>query len=77
MTDIDVPDDLKHLFTYHAPQDGQVLLYERLRSAALDSARVIDESVPAGPDRTAATRKVREAVMTANAGIATGGGFYR
>lgn len=77
MTDIDVPDDLKHLFTYHAPQEGQALLYERLRSAALDFARVIDESVPAGSDRTAAIRKVREAVMTANAGIATGGGFYR
>lgn len=77
MTDIDVPDDLQHLFTYHEPQEGQVPLYERLRSAALTFARVIDESVPAGPDRTAAIRKVREAVMTANAGIATGGGFYR
>lgn len=62
MTDI----DLQHLFTYHEPQEG----YERLRSAALTFARVI----PAGPDRTAA---IREAVMTANAGIATGGGFYR
>lgn len=77
MTDVDVPDDLLHLFTYHAPREGQVLLYERLRSAALAFARAIEESVPAGPDRTAAVRKVREAVMTANAGIATGGGFYR
>ena len=29
MTDVFVPDDLHHLFTYHAPQEGQVLLYER------------------------------------------------
>ena len=77
MTDIDVSDDLRHLFTYHAPTEGQVPLYERLRAAALVFARAIEESVPAGPDRTAAIRKVREAVMTANAGIATGGGFYR
>lgn len=77
MTDVDVPDDLEHLFTYHAPKEGQALLYERLRSAALVFAREIDSVCPAGPDRTAAIRKVREAVMTANAGVATGGGFYR
>lgn len=63
MTDIDVPDDLQHLFTYHAPQEGQALLYERLRSAALAFSREIHSVCPAGPDRTAAIRKVREAVL--------------
>lgn len=41
--------------------------YFRIREAAKFLARTIDEDVPPGPDRTAAVRKIREAVMTANA----------
>jgi len=43
----------------------------------MEFARVIHENCPESPDRTAAIRHLREAVMTANASIATGGGFYR
>lgn len=68
---------LESLFTYHSPTEDQIAKYADLRSAALDFARVIHENVPESPDRSAAIRLVREAVMTANAGIATGGGFYR
>lgn len=65
------PDVIETLFTFHPPNDEQVRSYQSIREVAKDLARVIHELVPAGPDRTAAIRKVREAVMTANAGIAT------
>ena len=74
----DAPKDvLENLFTYHAPTPEQVELYARLRNGALEFARNIHDACPEGPDRSAAIRLLREAVMTANAGIATGGGFYR
>jgi hypothetical protein len=57
-------------FTYHRPTQEQLLIYHELREAAGAFALSIVNLVPPGPDRTAALRKVREAVMTANAGIA-------
>lgn len=62
--------DLDHLFTYHAPTPDQVARYDRLRDAAKAFAAVVVDTTPVGPDQTAAIRKVREAVMTANAAIA-------
>lgn len=47
--------------------------FEIIREAAKYFAKVIVSNVPAGSDRTAAIRKLREAVMTANAGISLGG----
>lgn len=70
-------DDLENLFTFHAPTDEQVGNYTTIRAGAMEFARILYAECPAGPDRTAAIRKLREAVMTANAGIATGGGFLR
>jgi hypothetical protein len=64
--------DLVNLFTYHAPQPGQIKRYERLRVAGRALAEEIVACVPFGADQTAAIRKVREAIMTANAGIACG-----
>ena len=46
--------------------------YERLRSAARAFSEEILECTPVGADQSAAIRKVREAVMTANAAIAIG-----
>lgn len=60
-------------FKYHAPQPDQIEKYTKLRDAAKEFALVIHECAPASADRTAAIRKVREAVMTANAAIACGG----
>ena len=70
-------DAIEELFTYHAPTSEQVEHYQRIRQAAKALARVIDECCPAGPDRSAAVRKVRDAVMTANASIATNNAQYR
>lgn len=70
-------DDLENLFAYRTPTDGQLDSYGAIRIQGLRLARVIEVMCPPGPDATAAIRKVREAVMTANASIATGGGFYK
>lgn len=70
-------DAIENLFTYHAPTPEQKVAYVDIRSKAMELARVIHASCPESPDRSAAIRKLRECVMTANAAIATGGGHYR
>ncbi len=70
-------DQIENLFTYHVPTEEQKDSYVVIREKAMEFARVIDENCPESPDRTAAIRYLREAVMTANAAIATKGGFYR
>lgn len=64
---------LENWFTYHAPDGDQLVAYAKLRNAALDFAKSINDLVPDSADKTAAIRKVREATMTANAAIACGG----
>lgn len=62
--------DLETWFTYHPPDRDQAERYEALRDGARAFAKIILDMTPAGPDQSAAIRKVREAVMTANAAIA-------
>lgn len=57
-------------FTYHAPQGDQADRYQILRDEARELAFLICKIVPPGADRTAAIRKLRECIMTANAAIA-------
>ena len=63
---------LENWFTYHAPKGDQAERYGRIREAAKAFAGVLVECGAEGPDLTAALRKVREAVMTVNQGIACG-----
>ena len=70
-------DPIEELFTYHKPTPEQEQAYRQIRDAGKALARCIDHWCPAGPDRTAAVRSIREAVMTANASIATGNAQYR
>jgi hypothetical protein len=63
-------EDINRWFTYHPPVGSQPARYALLRDAAKAFAFAIVENVPDCADRTAAIRKVREAVMTANAAIA-------
>ena len=70
-------DDIEQLFTYHAPTPEQIEQYASIRAKGMEMAHVIDKNCPASPDRTASIRLLREAIMTANASIATGGGFYK
>jgi hypothetical protein len=65
--------DLDKLFKYHAPTPEQLPKYEAIRAAAKVFAEVLVANTPASADQTAALRKIREAVMTANASIAIEG----
>ena len=65
------PAELANWFTYHPPvSDDQKIQYVRIRRAGLAFAEAILRDTPAGADQSAAIRKIREAVMTANAAIA-------
>lgn len=67
--------DLTRIFTYHPPSPDQVRAYACVRDAANAFASVILAETPACPDQTVAIRKIREAVMTANAAIALEGRY--
>lgn len=64
---------LKNWFTYHTPSVEQLPKYQVIRDAGYTLAKVIVDNSPTSADQTAAVRKVREAVMTANAAIACNG----
>jgi hypothetical protein len=64
---------LTEVFSYHKPEGDQPAKYEAIRVAAKSFAQVILQNVPPCADRTAALRKLREAVMTANAAVALKG----
>lgn len=57
-------------FTYHSPTGDQPDRYVILRDQAKDLAFTIQRIVPSCADRSAAIRKLRECIMTANAAIA-------
>ena len=61
-------------FKYHPPDAEQIEQLKRVRDAGAGLAEIIVRSCPNGEDRREAIRKVREAVMTANAAIACRGG---
>lgn len=65
------PENLTAFFTYlHAPRGDQIERYEALQDAAKDFGLAVMENCPDCADRSAAIRKIREAVMVANASIA-------
>lgn len=64
---------LANWFSYHAPTPKDVPSFTQIRQAGHVLAEIIRDLTPPGADQSAAIRKVREAVMTANAAIACGG----
>lgn len=60
---------IEEVFASHEPDAHQKMRLSDLRDAARKFAKEIVESCPNGPDKSAALRKVREALMTANAGV--------
>ena len=66
-------ENLKDVFTYHAPTEIQQQQYQAIRSAAADFAFVLLENTPTCADQQAALRLLRESVMTANAAVALNG----
>lgn len=65
--------DLENIFKYHAPTADDPAKYEAIRAAGKALAYAIVENTPKCADQTAAIRKVREAVMTANSAVALKG----
>ena len=65
--------EIENIFTYHPPTSGQARRYEQLRAAAKSMAHTISACCPESADTSAAMRKLRECVMTANAAIALEG----
>ncbi len=65
--------NLDNVFTYHAPTGTQPDQYAKIREGAKAFAKIILENTPQSADQTDAIRSVRNAMMTANASIATGG----
>ena len=62
--------DIDNWFVYHAPTDGQIPKYQKLREAGRLVVLVMMEVCPPSADRTAAIRYIRQAIWTANASIA-------
>ena len=62
--------DFDNLFVHHPPKGTQVERYQILRDAAREFAEHVDACCPDSADKTAAIRKIRESLMTANAAIA-------
>lgn len=60
---------LEEVFTYQQSDEAQVTSMQRIRQAAFDLATAIVEECPSCADRSTAIRRVREAVMVANASI--------
>lgn len=67
-------EQLDNWFTHHPPQGpADVELYHQIREAGKVFAQVINQTCPESADKTAAIRKIREAVFTSNAALACKG----
>lgn len=64
--------NLPAIFTFH-DDPANVPKFIRIREAALEFAETVLDNTPACADQSVAIRKIREAVMTANAAIALDG----
>jgi hypothetical protein len=62
-------ENLKDIFTYHN-EEWKIKHYNAIRTTAHHLAATIIYNTPDCADRSAALRKLREVVMTANAAIA-------
>ncbi len=62
--------DLENWFSDYVPQAGQAEKFEAIRAAGMAFAQLICDCTPPSAHQTAAVRKIREAVYTANAAIA-------
>jgi len=67
------PEQLDNWLTYYAPEGNEISSYQAIRDAARLFAKIIVDNTPPSADQTAAIRKVREAVATANMAIACKG----
>lgn len=64
------PKDLENRFTFHPAQGDQGKIYEEIRAAGHDMAKLIDQFSPECREQSLAITKIEEAVFWANAAIA-------
>ena len=62
-------DQIVKYFTYQPPEPDQIVEMTKIRDAAKELALCILDNSPSSADQTAAIRKLRECVMTANLAI--------
>jgi hypothetical protein len=65
-------EELHRRFTYHPPSAEQTVLYEEIRSRALELASFIVDVAPRNREQSLAITHLEQAVMWANASIARG-----
>ncbi len=75
-TDLSLAEAVNEVFRYHSPTDEQVERINEIRVAAKLMATAILRVCPHGADRSAAMRKLREVMMTANAAIMVPGARF-
>lgn len=62
--------DIKNRFTFHPASSSQALIYEAMRTKALELAEWMDETAPDSRELSTALTKLDECVMHFNAAIA-------
>ena len=62
--------EIDNWFTYHSPTPEDLIAYREIRTAGKIFAETVNRHAPAGADKTAAMRKIRDSVMAANQAIA-------
>jgi hypothetical protein len=66
-------DVVKDVFSYHAPDEEDIAKYSAIRVQGRFLAETVLKCCPPSADRSAAIRKIREAVATANMSVALKG----
>jgi dynactin complex subunit len=61
---------IENNFMYHSPKEGQPEIYQNIRSKAKELAKLIQDVVPDGREKSLAFTKLEESVFWSNAGIA-------
>jgi len=66
---------IENNFKYHRPLEKNIAKFKEIRDEARTFAKLIMDEVPECAERTIAFRKIEEAVMWANAGLARNQGY--
>jgi len=65
-----IDEQIENWLSFHRASPEQAIRIRNIFDAAKDFALIVTKNTPNGLDQTVAIRKIREAVMTANASIA-------
>ncbi len=61
---------IENTFTYHTPNDNQIIRYQKLREKAKELAYLIGQVCPDSREKSVALTNVEQAIMWANKSIA-------